>query len=204
MNRFYVYLFMREDFFSPYYVGKGTGKRWRMTNGRVVPSPPDKSRIIKIKDNLTEEESKELEKKLILFWGRKDLGTGVLHNRTDGGDGTSGWIPSQEWRDEISKRNKGKMKGKNNPNFGNRWTDEMKRNLSEKRKGWKMNEEQRRLTGQNNPNTKTWKLTTPDGEIIIQKGLYNFCKERGLDSGNLVRVSQGKQSHHKGWKCEEM
>jgi len=93
MNDFYVYVFLREDRYSPYYIGKGKGKRcWAKdkTRSGVVP-PTDKSRVVKVKENLTEEEAFGLEKKLILFWGRKIDG-GVLYNRSEGGAGGNNMI----------------------------------------------------------------------------------------------------------------
>ena len=41
------------------------------------------------------------------LYGRKNLGTGILANLTDGGDGTIGIEFSQERKDKISKANKG-------------------------------------------------------------------------------------------------
>ena len=88
-NRFYTYAYLREDR-TPYYIGKGQGNRIYSSN-RTINKPKDKSRIIFLKQNLTEEEAFKHEKYMISVFGRKDLGTGTLHNRTNGGDGISGY-----------------------------------------------------------------------------------------------------------------
>ena len=88
-NRFYIYTFLREDG-TPYYVGKGTGNRAWDKRRRISP-PTDSSRIIILTNSLTEIEAFDEEIRLIQFHGRKDLGTGILRNLTDGGEGTSGY-----------------------------------------------------------------------------------------------------------------
>ena len=94
--RFYTYAYLREDR-TPYYIGKGT--RDRITDKRKTIKPPkDKSRIIFLKQNITEEEAFNHEVYMIAVFGRKDLGTGILHNRTNGGEGTSNVIRNDEWR----------------------------------------------------------------------------------------------------------
>ena len=87
-NNYYVYQYIREDG-SPYYIGKGKGNR-AYINNRSTPKPLEIDRIILIKENLTEEEAFDLECKLIALYGRKDLGTGILRNLTNGGEGVSG------------------------------------------------------------------------------------------------------------------
>lgn len=91
---YYTYAFLREDG-TPYYIGKGKGYRIHDKKGRPCNLPP-KERIIKLKQNLTEEEAFRHEKYMISVFGRKDLGTGILHNKTDGGEGTSGLVHKEQ------------------------------------------------------------------------------------------------------------
>jgi len=84
MNKFYVYAYLREDRYSPFYIGKGCGKRCYYKRGKNCKPPKDKSRIIIIKDKLLEDDAFELEKVLINFWGRKCDG-GILLNISPGG-----------------------------------------------------------------------------------------------------------------------
>jgi hypothetical protein len=144
-QKFYTYAYLREDR-TPYYIGKGKERRIYSTNRRFKP-PKDKTRIIFLKQNLTEEEAFKHEKYMIAVLGRKDLGTGILHNRTDGGEGASGAVKSNETKEKISKANKGKinkphleetkrkisesLKGKNNPNYNKPLSDETKRKMKE-------------------------------------------------------------------------
>jgi hypothetical protein len=88
-NRFYTYAYLREDG-TPYYIGKGC----RSKNGidRIdakchpgISLPPPERRV-KLHINLTNDEACQKEIELITKWGRKDLGTGILYNRTNGGD----------------------------------------------------------------------------------------------------------------------
>ena len=45
---------------------------------------------------------------MIAVLGRKDLGTGILRNLTDGGEGSSGWVMPDNQREALSKFHKGK------------------------------------------------------------------------------------------------
>jgi hypothetical protein len=106
---------LREDR-TPYYIGKGTGKRiYKKEKGQIRP-PRDKSRIIFLKQNITEEEAFKHEIYMISVFGRKDLSTGILHNKTNGGEGPSGAVRSEEYKRKRSQS----VKGKNNPNYGKR------------------------------------------------------------------------------------
>jgi hypothetical protein len=102
---YYVYAYIRNNTSpngaagTPYYIGKGIKDRaW--SNAHNVNLPTERWRIIIISSNLTDIGAVALERRLIRMWGRLDIGTGCLRNRTDGGEGTSGRVWSDE---EVAK-----------------------------------------------------------------------------------------------------
>ena len=80
-KRFYTYAYLREDR-TPYYIGKGSGRRYYSRKKTDIKPPKDKSRVILLKQNLTEEEAFRHEIYMIAIFGRKNLKTGILLNRT--------------------------------------------------------------------------------------------------------------------------
>jgi len=125
---YYTYAYLREDR-TPYYIGKGRGSRMHSRWRRIKP-PKDKSRIIYLKQNLTEEEAFRHEIYMIDVFGRKDLGTGILRNRTNGGEGTSGVIFSEATRRKMSESRKG-----NTNSLGYKHSEETRKRMSESRIG---------------------------------------------------------------------
>ena len=105
---YYVYAYLRKSDLTPYYIGKGRYKRYKEKHSIAIPS--DMSRIVFLETNLTEFGSFALERRMIKWYGRKDIGTGILRNQTDGGEGSAGIVHTQETRDKLSIAAKGKSK----------------------------------------------------------------------------------------------
>lgn len=104
MTIYYVYAYLRKKDNTPYYIGKGKG--YRMFAEHSVKVPKDKSKIVILESNLTELGALALERRMIRWYGRKDLGTGILYNKTDGGDGGHGSICTPERKEKISMANR--------------------------------------------------------------------------------------------------
>jgi hypothetical protein len=118
MDMYYTYAYLRTDG-TPYYIGKGCRDRM---NAKLHPgiSLPPENRRIKLKEGLSNEESLRHEKYMIFVFGRKDLGTGILYNRTDGGED-----PPRAKKGQINRIN-------SSQNFWNNTTEEYRQERGEK------------------------------------------------------------------------
>jgi hypothetical protein len=180
---FYVYAYLRKSNNTPYYIGKGCNKR-AYAKHRGITVPANESKIVFLETNLTEVGSLALERRIIRWYGRKDLGLGILLNRTDGGEGTSGVVRTANTLIKQSMAMIGKNKGKRLGKQSIEHTD-------------------KRLLADNKFNAKTYKFVDPDGNVYIVKGkLLPFCIENKLRVNNITDVLKKRRESYKGWKAE--
>jgi len=199
-NRFYTYAYLREDM-TPYYIGKGTGDRVYYKARRDIKPPKDKSRIIYLKQNLTEEEAFKHEIYMIAVFGRVDLGTGILHNRTNGGEGVSGHIKSEETKRKISESRRGKPGTPRSEETrikmseahkGKTPSEETKRKISEVQKGKTLSEEHKRKM------CKEFRITFIDNSQVIITGIKKWCEDsKKYNYGCITHLYAGRIKKHK-------
>jgi len=192
---FYCYIWKREDG-TPYYIGKGKGNRYKKKRRGVTAPPRNQSNIFFACEGVSETEAFEMEVALISLLGRKDLGTGILRNQTDGGDGISGYAHteearrkmcekkrniSDETRRKLSESNKGNRRseeskikmsvarrGERNPNYGKPRSEETRRKIGEANsKPRKVTEEQQLEIYQRRRNGETYK------QLAVDYGLHS-------------------------------
>ncbi len=194
---YYTYAYLREDG-TPYYIGKGKGGRaYKKGKGEVAP-PRNRSNVIKLKQNLTEEDAFRHEKYMIAIFGRKDLGTGILRNKTDGGDGPSGYVMSEAQKLYLSQVHTGK-----------KLTKEHKRKIAESNIKRGLGKYKR--TPETLLKMKTGRklikyyLKHKDGTELIIDSMNEFCKKYPhLDRSAMNRVGRGKMKTYKGWTVRKL
>ena len=110
---YYVYAYLRRESRIPYYIGKGKGNRARQKTNRSVSVPKDSSMIKLFQTGLTSDDAFKLEIAYIKLFGRKNLGEGVLLNKTNGGEGCPGrkYVMSDYQKRRISETTRGRPKG---------------------------------------------------------------------------------------------
>jgi hypothetical protein len=184
-NRFYVYAYLRKSDQTPYYIGKGTGSRaWAKEHNVKVPT--DKSRIVIIENNLTNVGALAIERRMIRWYGRKDLGTGILRNLTDGGDGTYNLLPSDKRKAAVIKSNQERV-----------WSEESKEKLRKTNTGKTYSKETNSKKGTTKNQkwvhniNQSMRVTVDELERYLTSGWINGRGTTGNHTGR-IQTSQTK------------
>ena len=191
---YYTYAYLRLDG-TPYYVGKGKGNRVKAEHRVSIPT---EDRILYLKQNLTEEEAIKHEIYMISVLGRKDIGTGILRNLTDGGEGVSGRITSEETRKKLSE----KAKGRPMVSFkGRKHSPETIEKIRQKKLGTKMSEESSRkkseaTKGKWNGGGRMGQTTSEETKRKISqamKGKKNFAAKKHTEEAKKKITGRPKK-----------
>lgn len=137
LNKYYVYAWFRLDKNVVFYIGKGSGNRYKDMSMRnkyflnvVNKVGKENIKIDILVDNLSEEEAFEKEKYYISYY--RKLGH-PLTNISDGGEGSSGWY------DKLSEEEKMKHKEISKSFLGKTHSEETKQKMRESMTGLKHN-----------------------------------------------------------------
>ena len=163
-NNFYTYAYLREDK-TPYYIGKGKGYRaW--SNNRAFVKKPSHDRIMLLKTNLSEEDAFKHEIYMIAIFGRKDIGTGILYNKSAGGE-------------------HGRTGGVGNHRKGTKHSDKTKKLIGSYHKGKTITQQQKEKLRNANLGKKWW----TNG--VESKHCFE-CPEEGWRPGRVTKRTKPK------------
>lgn len=220
-KRFYTYAYLRIDG-TPYYIGKGTGNRAYRDSGKPCNIPSSRDRIIILKNNLFEEDAFKHEKYMIFVFGRKDIGTGILRNRSNGGGNPAeGHVVTEETRKKISEKLKGNVlseevrKKISEAGMGRIVTEDTRKKISlksknRKREDWEIErlrtlnlgrktseETKKKLSIAGKRIAKPHRITFKDNTSIVVDNIRDWCKENGYSSGGIYDVKHGRKKFYR-------
>lgn len=217
---FYVYAYIRSkdsvtaNAGTPYYIGKGSGRRaWEQhrRKNKGVWTPKNKNFIVIISCDLTEVGSFAIERKLIRIWGRKNLGSGILENKTDGGEGASGAVCSEETRRKMKQpqtleHNMNISKGLQRYNRTAIHQENLNKSLQRRGPCPEQVKDKIRETyvgkynnGYINPASKQWQITNlDDGTTVVVFGLKTWAAKNNFNP-NTVDWSARKHKKYKNF-----
>ena len=179
---YYTYAYLREDG-TPYYIGKGKGRRATSRNKNDIHLGNNKLLILKRFDS--EFDSYKHEMYMISIFRRKDLGTGILLNKTNGGDGAGGRIIT----DKLMNIHK----------------ETGARCVKEKIGMWGYSKEEmdkNRMKGSmasQKSCAKSFVCKDKDGNIVRGHNITEFCRQQGISAGNFNSMLNGRQKSAYGY-----
>jgi hypothetical protein len=163
--------------------------------------------IVKLREFENEEDAINLEIKLIDYLGRKKSG-GLLYNMTDGGDGVSGYVYTDEAKEKMSKKaieNKNHIRlqiywnrntilsGENHPMFGKKHKQSSIHKMIESRTGTKQREEwvEKRVS-----KLRGIPLSQEHKDKLAESNRGKIVSEETRQKQSIAKL--GKDPHNKG------
>jgi len=137
----------------------------------------------------------------------KELFSKAQSSRTVWNKGRKGLYEcSRETKEKLSRLSSGKNNGMHNKTHTNKAKSKISIANSGENNGMRkaVKKDPDFIKGENNHASKTYKIITPENEIIIITGLREFCKKNNLHHSNMVKVANKNQKDHKGYKCERV
>ncbi len=197
--------------YEPFYVGKGheyqylkhlkeaqnnktiKGNKHKFYKIQKILKEGLKPIILKVENNLTEQQAFDLEIYLIWAIGRSDLKLGTLTNLTNGGEGVSGYKHNSSTKNKIKSKLIGKMIGEKNPFFNKKHSTQFKQKMKKDR------------TGTGNPNFGKITPTSVRSKIAnSQRGELNHMFGKKLSDKKISEISDRSKGNEYNANYYEM